>query len=70
MEALKRTMLDGRDVILTDDGRSSYCMFATEADARSDDPDAVAIGTVGRRNLTDGQVADAEHNSAILAEAG
>ena len=70
---MKTSTINGRDVILTAgmiDGASGcqiFGLFANEVDARSGDPDSIAIGTVGRESLTDEQAADAEHNSALLA---
>jgi len=57
-------------VILTDgaivDGTKLYGVFATTEDACSDDADELAIGTVGRDQVTAEQVEMAERNSAAM----
>lgn len=73
MKDFEWTDVAGQHVILTAglvDTRAGqvFGMFATEADVTADDPDALAVGTVGRGSLSPAQIAMAERNSERLAD--
>lgn len=75
-KTLERTTVDRyEDIILTAGmidgatGKQIFGMFDSEEDARSEDCDDLAIGTVGAADLTTEQIELAERNSEALSDA-
>lgn len=69
---MRTTHIDGRHVVLTKGmidgatGQQMYGMFANEMDARSEDADSLALGTIGADRLSLAQCTVAAANSAEL----
>ena len=71
MKHFKRTVWDGRSVILTeggsiDGGPILYGVFERPRDARSENADDLAIAIVHAESLTEEQIEIARRNSEVM----